>query len=172
MIYWLRLFGLIFVFIAIVAGIGYVLPRSYDFEVAQTVNADAQTVFENIDKFPDWQPWSRWSSESTVIKSLKYSDDGDTMEWTDVRGKGVMKITETDPGKMIRVSSNYGQFPEMISTLEVNADSGFTIVAWRSVGSLPEGPFYGYFSPFFPNNMKAQYAHSLRKLKLECEKKN
>ena len=171
MIYWLRLFGLIYIFIAIVAGISYVLPRSYDFEVAQTIEADPQTVFDNFDKFPDWQPWSRWSAESPVIEFLKYSNGGDTMEWTDVRGKGVMKITKTDPGKMVRVSSNYGNFPEMISTLQVSSEGGFTVVAWRSEGSLPSGPFYGYFSPFFPNNMRAQYADSLRKLKIQCEKK-
>ena len=169
MIYWLRLFGLIFIFICIIAAIGYALPRSYDFEVAQTIEADPQTVFEKIDKFPDWQPWSRWNGESPVIELLKYSDDGDTMEWTDVRGKGVMKIIETDLGKMVRVSSHYGQFPEMISTLQVSNETGFTVVVWRSVGSLPSGPFYGYFSPFFPNNMRAQYANSLRKLKLQCE---
>ncbi len=170
MIYWLRLFGLLFLFVCIIAGIGYVLPRSYDFEVAQTINADPQTVFENFDTFPDWQPWSRWSTESPVIEFLKYSDEGKTMEWTDVRGKGVMKITETEPGEMVRVSSLYGQFPEMTSTLRVGSEGGFTVVAWHSVGSLPSGPFYGYFSPFFPNNMRAQYAESLRKLKLHCEK--
>ncbi len=171
MIYWLRLFGLLFLFVSIIAGIGYVLPRSFDFEVAQTIKADPQTVFDNFDKFPDWQPWSRWSSESSVIEFLKYSDDGDTMEWKDVRGQGVMKITETDPGKMVRVSSHYGRFPEMISTLQVSSEGGFTVVAWRSVGSLPSGPFYGFFSPFFPNNMRAEYAESLRKLKLQCESK-
>ena len=169
MIYWLRLFGLIFLLVSIAAAIGYVLPRSYDFEVAQTIEATPQEVFDNFDKFPDWQSWSRWSSESPVIESLKYSQDGDTMEWTDVRGEGVMKILETEPGEMVRVSSLYGQFPEMISTLRVSSEGGFTVVAWRSVGSLPSGPFYGYFSPFFPNNMRSQYASSLRKLKLLCE---
>ena len=53
MIYWLRLFGLIFIFICIIAAIGYALPRSYDFEVAQTIEADPQTVFEKIDKLLD-----------------------------------------------------------------------------------------------------------------------
>lgn len=170
MIYWLRLFGLLFLFIAIIAGIGYVLPRSYDFEVAQTIDADPQTVFDNIDKLPDWQPWSRWNTESAVIESLKFSEDGETMEWKDVRGKGVMKIVETNPEKkLIRVSSHYGQFPEMISTLQVSGETGFTVLVWRSVGSLPSGPFYGFFSPFFPNNMRAEYAASLRKLKMQCE---
>lgn len=171
MIYWLRLFGLIFVFICIVAGIGYLLPRSYDFEVGETINADPQVAFDNIDNFTDWQSWSQWSSENPNILFLKYEEAGDLLKWTDNRGKGVMKIVETDPGKMVRVTSNYGNFPEMTSTLTVTSEAGFTIVAWRSVGTLPSGPFYGYFSPFFPNGMRGQYAHSLRKLKNECEKK-
>jgi len=172
MIYWLRLFGLIFIFICIVAGIGYLLPRSYDFEVAQTIEADPQTVFDNFDKFPDWQPWSQWSSENPNIEFLKYSDDGDTVEWTDNRGKGVMKIIESVPGEMVRVSSNYGNFPEMISTLKVSSNAGSTVVLWQSVGRLPSGPFYGYFRPFFPNGMRAQYADSLRKLRIQCEQQN
>ena len=170
MIYWLRLFGLIFIFICIVAGVGYLLPRSYDFEVGTTIDVEPQVVFDNIDKFPDWHEWSYLSSKNPNISFLEFKDDGSTLEWTDNRGQGVMKITETEPGKMIKVSSNYGTFPEMISTLTVSSDAGFTVVTWRSVGELPSGPFYGYFAPFFPNGMRAQYSESLRKLKVECEK--
>jgi len=161
---------LLFIFVCIVAGIGYVLPRSYDFEVGETVKADPEVVFDNIDKFTDWQTWSQWSSKNPNISKLEYGDNGDSMQWTDNRGKGEMKIVDTEPGKRVSVTSNYGNFPEMNSTISVSAETGFTIIAWRSVGRLPSGPFYGYFSPFFPNGMRAQYADSLRKLKNECEK--
>ncbi len=172
MIYWLRLFGLIFIFVCIVAGVGYLLPRSYDFEVGETIDVDPQTVFEKIDKFPQWQHWSQWSAEDPNISFLKYEDEGNAMHWTDNRGKGVMEIMETDPGKTVQVSSKYGAFPEMVSTLTVSSDAGFTTVTWRSVGALPGGPFYGYFSPFFPNGMRALYSQSLRKLKNLCEREN
>ena len=170
MIYWLRLFGLIFIFVCIVAGVGYVLPRSYDFEVGTTIKADPQTVFENIDKFPDWHDWSYLSSKNPNISFLEFGDDGQSLKWTDDRGKGVMRITETDPGKMIKITSDYGAFPEMTSELTVSADAGFTVVTWGSSGELPDGPFYGYFSPFFPNGMRSLYAESLRKLKVKCER--
>lgn len=169
MIYWLRLFGLIFIFVCIVAVVGSLLPRSYDFEVAQTVQATPEEVYQRIDTFPDWQGWSQWSAESENVLLLKYSDDGKTLDWTDNRGKGTMKIVETEANQRVKVTSNYGDFPEMVSTLEISNDAGVTIIVWRSVGRLPSGPFYGYFSPFFPNGMRAQYGESLRKLKLQCE---
>ena len=138
MIYWLRLFGLIFVFICIVAVVGALLPRSYDFEVAQTIRADPQVVFDNIDSFSDWQTWSQWSTENENIESLKILDDGKTMQWVDNRGKGEMKITEIDPGKMVRVSSDYRNFPEMISTFEIGTSGGFTVVTWNSKGDAAQ----------------------------------
>lgn len=169
MIYWLRLFGLIFIFISIVAVVGSLLPRSYDFEVAQTIEASPEVVYQRIDTFPDWQSWSQWSTDSENVQILKYSDEGKTVQWTDNRGNGVMKMIESEPGERVKLTSNYGDFPEMISTLEVSRDAGFTILVWRSQGTLPSGPFYGYFSPFFPNGMRAQYSASLKKLKLQCE---
>jgi len=169
MIYWLRLFGLIACVIGIIAVIGSVLPRSYDFEVAQTIEAEPQIVYDNIDTFTDWQ-WSQWTTENPNIEKLKYLDDGRTIQWTDIRGDGEMKIVATEPAKMVHVTSNYSNFPEMVSTFEISESGGFTIITWNSKGELPPGPFYGYFSAFFPNGMRSQYAVSLEKLRLVCEK--
>lgn len=169
MIYWLRLFGLIFIFVCIVAVVGSVLPRSYDFEVAQTIEATPEIIFERIDQFPDWQSWSQWSTDNENIHILQFSERGKVMQWTDSRGKGTMTMVDSKSGKSLEFTSNYGDFPEMISEMNISTDAGFTVIAWRSQGTLPSGPFYGYFSPFFANGMRGQYIASLRKLKNECE---
>jgi len=45
-----------------------------------------------------------------------------------------------------------------------------TKVVWSSSGTLPGGPFYGFFSPFFATGMQHQYDGSLVRLKELVEK--
>ena len=171
MIYWLRLFGLIFLVICVIAIIGALLPRGYDFEVKETIAASPDRVYQQMETLPMWQSWSQWNLDDEVVQSLEYSDDGLSQTWTDVRGEGSLWITQRDPSKQIAYSMEFGGFPEMKSTITLNplADNK-TEVVWRSVGQLPAGPFYGYFAPFFPTGMRSHYQYGLGKLAAECEK--
>ena len=93
MIYWLRLLGLIFFVICVIAIIGSLLPRSYDFEVTETIAASPERIYQEMESLPKWQAWSQWSIENETVKSLEYSDDGMSQTWTDQRGEGSLWIT-------------------------------------------------------------------------------
>ncbi len=165
MIYWLRLLGLIFMVICVIAVIGSLLPRSYDFEVKQTIAASPQQIYQEVETLPKWQSWSQWSLDNQTVQSLEYSADGLSQTWTDERGDGSLWITDRTVGRSISYSMTFADFPEMQSTITLEPqDNQSTEVRWRSRGQLPGGPFYGYFSPFFSTGMKSHYQHGLGKL--------
>ena len=72
MIYWLRLFGLIFGVIAVIAIVGSLLPRSYDFEVTETIGASPDRIYQEMESLPKWQAWSQWSIENETVESLEH----------------------------------------------------------------------------------------------------
>ena len=73
MIYWLRLLDLIFFVICVIAIIGSLLPRSYDFEVTETIAASPERIYQEMESLPKWQAWSQWSIENETVKSLELS---------------------------------------------------------------------------------------------------
>lgn len=171
MIYWLRLFGLIFAVICIIAIIGALLPRSYDFVVKETISASPQRVYQQIETLPQWQSWSQWSIDNETVKSLEYSDDELSQTWTDDRGTGSLWITSREPAQRVEYTMEFANFPEMQSTIDLkDLGDGKTEVTWHSVGQLPSGPFYGYFSPFFATGMRSHYQYGLKKLADVCQR--
>lgn len=165
MIYWLRLLGLVFFVIVVIAIVGSLLPRSYDFEVAETLNASPEQIYQEMETLPQWQAWSQWSLENENVQSLEYSDDGLSQTWTDQRGEGKLWITERVENQSVSYSMTFANFPEMKSTIRLNpVGEGSTEVRWRSQGQLPSGPFYGYFGPFFSTGMKSHYLYGLSKI--------
>lgn len=165
MIYWLRLFGLIFLVIVVIAIIGSLLPRSYDFEVTETISASPEQIYQEIETLPKWQAWSQWSLENENVTSLEYSEDSLSQTWTDQRGEGSLWITDRQENQSVSYSMTFGNFPEMKSTIELKSlGEGSTKVSWRSQGELPGGPFYGYFGPFFSTGMRSHYQYGLSKI--------
>ena len=170
MIYWLRLLGLIFAVIALIALVGTVLPRAYDFEVTQTIQATPEDVYQQIDVLPKWQSWSQWSLDNPTIKTLEYSADELTQNWSDERGTGKLWITDRQENQSVSYSMTFANFPEMKSEIELAATGdGSTQVRWVSQGQLPSGPFYGFFGPFFSTGMKSHYQYGLGKLAEACK---
>jgi len=107
--------------------------------------------------------------------SIEYSGAdsgvGAVQTWTDPRGDGKLWITRSEPFQGIDYQVIFGNFPEMDSRIELSAQGPSTQVTWSSKGSLPGGPFYGFFGTFFSTHMKDQYNRSLEKLKTVVEEK-
>ena len=48
-------------------------------------------------------------------------------------------------------------------------DGNSTNVVWTSVGTLPSGPFYGWFGITFGDSLAVEYKKALDRLKRVCE---
>lgn len=174
-IYYARLLMLVAVLVCIVAVIGSLLPRSYDFESVVVIDAPPASVFQKVNTMKSWQEWSQWSPQQVEDLRVEYSGTpagvGAAQAWTDQRGDGKLWVIESIPNQKVAYQLEFAGFPEMASSIElipVGDESGEgkkTKVVWSSSGTLPGGPFYGFFSPFFANGMKHQYDASLGRLK-------
>ena len=170
---------LIAVVVGIIAVIGSLLPRSYDFSTTTVINAPPEIVFENVNTIKTWQDWSQWSPQQVADLEVEYSGTesgvGAAQAWTDPRGDGKLWIVESVPGQKVAYKLEFAGFPEMASSIDLSvveepADvKGQTRVVWSSRGTLPGGPFYGFFSPFFATGMQHQYDASLLRLKALVE---
>jgi len=177
---------LIAVVLGIVAVIGSLLPRDYDFESVAVIDAAPESVFEQVNTMKAWGDWSQWSPQQVEGLEVEYSGTaagvGAAQAWTDPRGDGKLWIIESVPNQAVAYKLEFAGFPEMASSIKLSpmSDEGGeggnpgeqvqTKVVWSSSGTLPGGPFYGFFSPFFATGMQHQYDASLLRLKELVEK--
>lgn len=172
--YFFRLILLIGCVVGIIAAIGSLLPRDYDFESQVTIVAPQDVIFDKIVNLRNWQQWSKQFNPVDIEGlAINYSGEdsgvGAVQTWTDPRGNGKLWITGVEPYQLIEYQAVFGDFPNMDSRFELSAQGASTQVVWSSNGSLPGGPFYGFFGAFFPTQMKHEYNRSLEALKMVVE---
>ena len=169
--YIFRFFLLIAAIVAFFAFIGAMLPRGYDFAADIEIAAPASEIFPKINSLPVWQDWSmQWNPDVIEGLEIQYNQPtkgkGAAQTWTDSRGDGKLWITASSLDQSVDYKMIFANFPEMESQfLLESSGEDKTKVTWSSKGSLPSGPFYGYFGSFFSTHMKSEYDKSLGKLK-------
>ena len=175
--YYFRLILLFASVIGFFAIIGSLLPRGYSFTTETTIAAAPEAIFPELNSLRNWKNWSRqWNPAEIEGLEIQYNGEeqgvGAAQSWTDIRGKGKLWITDSEPNKSIAYEMEFAGFPKMLSTIELvldPSDESQTTVRWTSEGRLPGGPFYGYFGSFFSAQMRTQYEMSLEKLKSNLE---
>lgn len=172
--YYVRLALLIGSVLALIALVGSLLPRSYDFQTEVLISAEPSEVFPLLNTLDQWPRWSRQFNPDEIDGleieySGKRSGVGAAQTWTDRRGAGKLWITEAVADQSLEYDMTFANFPKMNSRIELTRDDGQTRVQWRSRGKLPGGPFYGYFGSFFSTQMIDQYDKSLTRLKEVAE---
>ena len=170
-----RLLGVIAVFIMIVLLIGTLIPRDYDAATHVVIKAPPEVIFPELNTIKRWSNWSMWSEHEieglTVTYSGPASGVGAIQEWTEPRGAGVLEITESIPNQKIGFVSEFSNFPEMDSTIRLDPQAEGTKVTWQSIGSLPSGPFYGWFGMTINDSLEMEFRKALNKLKVQSESK-
>ncbi len=172
--YYFRLLLLVGAIIGIFAVIGSLIPRSYDFSTQMEMSAPPEAIFPKINSLREWQDWSMQFNPALIDDlEIEYNGEqagkGAAQSWMDIRGKGKLWITQSEPNSRIEYETKFANFPKMSSQIELQAAEGKTLVKWKSQGKLPGGPFYGYFGSFFSTQMENEYNKSLQKLKSVVE---
>ena len=170
-----RLLGVIAVFIMIVLLIGTLIPRDYDAATHVVIKAPPEVIFPELNTIKRWSNWSMWSEHEieglTVTYAGPASGVGAIQEWTEPRGNGVLEITESLLNEKVGFVSEFSNFPEMQSTISLVPQSDGTKVTWQSTGSLPSGPFYGWFGMTINDSLEMEFRKALNKLKMQSESK-
>ena len=169
----MRLLAAITCVILIVASIGYFLPRDFELEASIRIETKPELVFSKINSLPNWQFFSTFNEQKIEGLKITYGEQaegvGAVQKWTDARGSGKMWITESKASESIKYDLQFGDFPVMKSQISLTETDSGTDVLWKSRGSLPSGPFYGFFAPFFSGQLDHEYGLCLQQLKKICE---
>lgn len=133
------LIGLVVIVVILVVVIA-MQPAAFSLSRSTTVNAPAQTVFEQVNDFRKWSAWSPWEKMDTDLKRT-YGEPsaglGGTYAWVgDKTGEGKMTITESKPGEVVRIKLEFFKPMEATNTtvFEFKPNGGQTTVVWTMSG--------------------------------------
>lgn len=153
----------------IIAVIGSLLPRDYETSASINIDAPPEKIFPLVNQLRFWSRWTYWNGHDTPGLEVEYSGPesgvGSIQTWTEPRGNGKLWVSESIENQSIVYQSDFTGFPTMNGSIQLESDGDQTIVRWNSNGSLPSGPFYGWFGMAFSNALSGQYNQSLKKLK-------
>ena len=172
----LRILAVMAAFVAIVLLIGTLMPRSFDTSSSVIIKAPPEKIFPQLNTIKMWSNWSMWSEHEISGLRVDYSGPesgvGAIQKWTEPRGDGKLWITESLKNERINFISNFANFPDMQSSITLTPEGDSTRVEWRSEGSLPGGPFYGWFGLTFGDSLAREYKKSLERLQRITEQSN
>lgn len=170
-----RLLGVIAVFVLIVLLIGTLIPRDYDASTHVVIKAPPEVIFPELNTIKRWSNWSMWSEHVTEGLTVSYDGPaagvGSIQKWVEPRGTGVLEITESVLNEKVEFVSEFSNFPAMENIIRLSPQSNGTKVTWQSTGSLPSGPFYGWFGMTINDSLEMEFRKALNKLKVQSETK-
>ncbi len=169
----LRILAVMATFVVLVLLIGTLLPRNFESTSSVFIETEPEEIFQQLNTMKMWSNWSMWNAQDIVGLDVDYSGPpsgvGATQSWHEPRGEGKLWITGSQPNEKVNFASRFANFPEMLSSISLTPEKGGTRVEWKSTGSLPGGPFYGWFGLTFADSLSAEYKKSLQRLKRQCE---
>ena len=100
----------------LLAGSSYVAvqPNSYDLSRTRTISAPVSVIYNTVEDFRQWEPWSPWKEKEPTLY-LKYPEKtagvGGSYSWTGKDGKGTMKTLVAVPNDSLLQELKFEQFP-------------------------------------------------------------
>jgi len=170
-----RLFFGLVVFIVLLIGVGFLLPKEWSVERKITIKAPPEQIHLYVSHLAKWQEWTDWTPEQDPTLQYTYEGPeegvGATQRWTSERmGKGMLRIIRSDPSKGIGYELYFEE--EALPTLgEITYqpnDEG-TVVVWKDHGNLGNNPINRYFGIIIEYMLGKQFESGLAKLKQKVE---
>ncbi|MCK6438646.1 MAG: SRPBCC family protein [Planctomycetes bacterium] len=135
-----RLFLMFVIFAVLVAGVGLLLPSSWQVERSIVINAEPAAVHQLVDDLRQWPRWTPWTTQVDPTLKITYgqttSGAGASQTWTaEHHGNGTLKILTSDPASGItyRLSMNGGEF-ESDGAIRYEKTPEGTKVTWSASG--------------------------------------
>ncbi len=91
--------------VAVVVGVGFLLPKTAQLERSIEINAPPATVFVVVNSFKRFQEWSPWQDDdpnAVVTYNGPESGVGAKMTWSGEQGMGSQEIVESTPYSRVR----------------------------------------------------------------------
>lgn len=165
-----------FIFVAaLVAGIGYLLPRHVHVERSLVMDAPVSVVYAQFDGFRQFNKWSPWAE---LDPKTEYTFDGPAtgagahMSWKSAMknvGSGEQRITECKANEYVKTDINFGDQGTAQSTARFARAGTGTQVTWSLDSDLGGNPIAHYFGLMIPGAVGRDYERGLSRLKALVE---
>ena len=166
------LLGALVALVAVVLGLGLVLPS--DFRVVRSVEIEAppEVVFGQVNSLKSWGPWSPWMAKDKTIKN-EYSGPeagkGAKVSWTsEASGEGTQEIIESKPFELIETKLDFGDQGTSKADWKFEPTDKGVKVTWGLEGDLP-APLGGIIATRMDAWVGADYEDGLARLKKHAE---
>jgi hypothetical protein len=161
--------------VALVLGIGGVLPSKYRVERSTTIHAPAGVVYAFVANLRRWQDWAPWSARKGPGSQWMFGGPevgvGAVHSWggEDV-GTGTLSLTEADPTKGVayEVSLEHGRYV-MHGRISFEPAAPGTRVTWVDEGDLGGNPLMRYLRFPLESRLGGDMEEALAHLKKQVE---
>ena len=174
-----KIIGSVFAVIAIVFGLGFVLPDAAHVERSVVVNAPPEKVFALVSDFNQWNRWSPWADlDPDTAYEISGTGVGHRMSWTSNDpnvGSGVQTVTAVDPPSRLVTRLEFGDMGKADATFSLTPEGDGTKVVWSLDSKMREGvpflmqPVSTYMGFFMDAMVGADYEKGLARLKSAAE---
>ena len=163
------------VLVALLAGVGMLLPRQVHVERAIVIDAPAATIYALVDGFRQFNKWSPWAA---LDPNCKYTKEGPPFgvgakqSWVgDPKkvGSGSQEIIEAKPHEMVKSHLDFG--PQGVATAQFTLapQTSGTKVTWGLDSDMGAGPIGRYFGLMMDRMIGKDYETGLASLKTLAE---
>jgi len=161
--------------VALLAGIGMLLPRQVHVERSIVIDAPAATVYVLVDGFKQFNKWSPWAA---LDPNTTYSWEGPAygvgakQSWESDHkkvGSGSQEIIEVRPYEMVKSHLDLGKQRVATAQFTLSPEATGTKVTWGLDSDMGAGPIGRYFGLMMDRMIGADYEKGLAGLKTLAE---
>jgi len=161
--------------VVILALIGFlILPDEYDIEVAVPMQAEAETIYEELVHLKGWQEWAFIINEPGMKTEYLGAETGvgAIYTWQGEGTDGRLEIVETQPYQTVKLKAlmQEGQFESEIMLRIAKTENG-SLVSWEEHGSFGWNILTRFTASLldFEGRMATNYENGLQLLKEQVE---
>jgi len=161
--------------VAVLAGIGLLLPRHVHAERAAVIDAPRATVFVLLNGYAHFNKWSPWFDLDPQAKYAYHGPAtgvGAKMSWEGdpkTAGSGSQEIVESHPFELIRTRLDFGSQGKADAQFTLTPEGTGTRVTWGFETDLGMNPVHRYFGLMIDRMVGSDFEKGLAGLKKLAE---
>lgn len=163
----------IFMVIALLCVVGFMLPSDYKVERSITINAPSSAIFPYLVDLKKWQDWGVWFKRDPNMR-FEYAGDqaavGMQSNWiSETEGNGAITIIALETNKRLIYSVSLPDMPASTGEFVLNQVEGVTQVLWLDYGDVGMNPFKRYLASVMDYLLGSDFEAGLDNLKMVAE---
>jgi Polyketide cyclase / dehydrase and lipid transport len=161
--------------VAILAVVGFFLPRRVHIERSAAINATPSTLYSvvnDLKTYDNWMPWNRMDPNMQKQYSASTTGPGAYYTWQsnnkDV-GTGKFEIVKADPDKNVTCELIFGDMKPSSTGWNISGNGAGSNITWFMDADMGMNPAGRWFGLFFDKMVGPDFQKGLDSLKAQTE---